>query len=214
MPTLSYIRLGAPVIRGDVPAAITGVWASAEAPDYAGMAGMVITAGIWSSTEAPDIAAFSAPVPVTGIWSSTEAADTAAIAGGVAWPEITGAWVSGEAGDSAVISGSVTTTGARASTEAPDTAGIAGNLTTWGTLAVTEGADVAEMAGGEPPPAALLTETGDRLTLETGAPILRDTTIPGIAPAEDPDAGAYLALVQDGVTVRATIADVRAYIHG
>lgn len=79
------------------------------------------------------------------------------------------------------------------------------------------GAYLVEAPAFEAPPIVtdfLLTEDGDRLTLEDGTPIELTATIDGLAVAVDPDGAEWVCLVQDGATVKCRLSVLAEYING
>ncbi len=60
----------------------------------------------------------------------------------------------------------------------------------------------------------LLTEDGDRITLEDGTPIELTGTIEGLATAVDLDGTEWGFILQDGATVKARLSDLLEYLNG
>lgn len=67
---------------------------------------------------------------------------------------------------------------------------------------------------GAPTGDVLLTEDGDRLTLENGTPIALTGTIAGLAIAADHDGTEWAFILQDGATVKVRLSDLWDYLNG
>lgn len=60
---------------------------------------------------------------------------------------------------------------------------------------------------------AILQETGDNLLLEAGTPVVRNSAIPAQAAAGAITGTEWLAIVQGGVTVKVSAADLALFIR-
>ncbi len=60
----------------------------------------------------------------------------------------------------------------------------------------------------------LLTQDGDRLTLDDGTPIVLDGTIAGLAAATDLDGTEWVFFVQDGTTVKCRLSTLTEFVDG
>ena len=80
-------------------------------------------------------------------------------------------------------------------------------------LRVYHGAVLVHDVTGAPSGDFLLTEDGDRLTLEDGSPIEITSTIAGLAIATDLDGTEWAFLLQDGATVKVLLSDLLGYLN-
>jgi len=79
---------------------------------------------------------------------------------------------------------------------------------------VYHGATLVYDLTGAPTSEYLLTEDGDRITLENGTPIALTETIAGLAAAVDVDGSEWAFILQDGATVKARLSDLLEYFNG
>jgi hypothetical protein len=81
-------------------------------------------------------------------------------------------------------------------------------------LRVYQGAALIHESPGSTPAAFLLTEDGDRITLEDGTPLELTGTIDGLAIAVDLDGTEWAFILQDGATVKVRLSDILDYLNG